>query len=158
MTVQKHPTKPKRLITYWPEYLSYETSDKQINEYYSNEKGAITRPVSFFHKKKLSDIFLYAMSIGKELEERTPLKQRSNSIPKTAFHEDEVWLMIATVMSVQPANLHMLENENAREIAKICEEYANAGIHKLITLDMHTAGDKLRPFEQDFKKLLEFAT
>jgi len=157
MTAQPPPTKSKRLITYWPEHLSYDTSDKQIDDYYSNELGAVTRKVSFFYKKKLSDIFLYAMSIGKELEERTPLKQKSNSIPKTAFHEVEVWLMIATAMSAQPADPHMLDNENARKIAKTCEEYANAGIHKLMTLDMHTTGDKLRPFEQDFKKLLEFS-
>jgi len=155
MTFQKPPTKSKRLIADWPEHLSYDTSDKQISDYYSNVSGAITRSESFFYKKQLTDIFLYAMSIGKKLEERKPLKQRSNSIPKTAFQEDEVWIMISTVMSVPNSDLHMLEDQNAKEIAHTCEEYANAGIYQLIALDMHTGGDKLRPFEQEFEKLID---
>ncbi len=147
--------KSRRLIADWPDYLSYDKSDKQVVDYFNSESGAIKRSESFFYEKHLSDIFLYAMAIGKTLDERKPLKQRSISIPKSVFLEDEVWVMISVAMSTKEADLHTLENQKEKEIARICEEYANAGIYRLIALDRQTGGDKQRPFELEIEKLIE---
>ena len=126
-------SKIRRLVSDWPEHISYDKNNSDVSSYYDKYKGYPTNPESFFYNKRHLDIFIYAMSIGKHYGKKSKLKDRSNSLPVDALKEDEIWLMIATALSESDTNLEILKD--GKKIVQICEEYANAGITYLIDTD-----------------------
>jgi hypothetical protein len=55
----------RKLVSNWPQNISYENSDPTISRFYDESHGAVNTENSIFHKKRLLDIFLFAMAIGK---------------------------------------------------------------------------------------------
>ena len=147
-------SKIKRLTEGWPEGISYNTGDKEIDDYYDKNNGAVSKRTSFFYKKRLLDIFIYAMAIGKKLGKHTSFTDRSYSMPVDALKEDEIWLMISVALSEKNNDLKLFENP--KEIVRTCEEYANAGIKPLIELDRITSIDNPNgSFEEKLQELLK---
>ena len=137
----------KKLIIDWPKNMSYDTSDERISDYFSERVGVVTKRGSIFHKKRLIDVFLFAMALGKQKELRTPLAKKSLSMPTDALKEEEIWLMSSIALSEKDADLDILTTPE--EIVKICEEYANTGVKSLIALDYSTSlSDPLEPYEK----------
>lgn len=134
----------------WPDYMSYDKKNSEIASFYSSIRGVVTQRGSIFYQKRQIDIFLLAMAIGKQKQLRIKLKGRSDSIKRNALLEKEVWLMCSVALA-EKKDLAVLGNP--AEIVKICEEYANGGIHTLIS--MHKMPGVLEPFEESLDELLE---
>lgn len=140
----------KKLTLDWPPHISYDSSDERISENFSERTGFVAKRTSIFYKKRLLDIFLFALALGKRKGIRTPLKKKSQSMPTDALTEEEIWLMTSVALSEPKSDLDILTKP--AEIVKICEEYANTGINDLITRDYNSSlSDPLGPYE----KLLE---
>ncbi|MDA7990634.1 MAG: hypothetical protein MPK30_05995 [Gammaproteobacteria bacterium] len=134
----------------WPVHMSYDKSDKDIENFYSAIKGAISENGSIFYQKRQIDIFMLAMAIGKEKNNRVKLKSESNSIRRDALTEREMWLMCSVALD-EEKDLDVLGDPS--RVVKICEEYANGGIHNLIS--MHRMPGVLEPFEDSLDDLLK---
>lgn len=147
----------KKLTIDWPKNMSYDISDERISDYFSERVGVVTKRGSIFHKKRLIDVFLFAMALGKQKGLRTPLGKKSNSMPTDALKEEEIWLMSSVALSEKDADLDILTKPE--EIVKICEEYANTGVKALIALDFSTSiSDPLEPYEKLMEENLEKLT
>lgn len=145
--------KTKRMTAYWPRHISYDKADEDIKAYYSEDAGAVTRPRSMFYDKRLIDIFLCAMSVGRKLDRQVPLKKPSNSIPKDSFQEDEIWMMVAAAMSAK-TDLNNLGDPRA--VTSICEKYANGGIKHLMRIDGRYEDGQLG-FAEEIEKMIDGA-
>lgn len=145
------PRKSKRITAEWPKHISYDIVCDDVKAYYSVDTGAVTQRHSMFYRKRLIDIFLCAMSIGRKLKKRKPIEKRQATIPKDSFQEDEIWVMVATALSEE---IDLSELENSRVIIDICEEYANGGIRYLMRIDNQFAEDGQIGFEDELKKMI----
>lgn len=147
----------KKLTIDWPKNMSYDTSDERISDYFSERVGVVTKRGSIFYKKRLIDVFLFAMALGKQKGLRTPLDKKSISMPTDALKEEEIWLMSSVALSEKESDLDILTKPE--EIVKICEEYANTGVKHLIALDFGTSlSDPLEPYEKLLEENLEKLT
>lgn len=146
----------KKIIADWPEFLSYDNSDEKIKKFYSEFEGEKTKRGSIFYGKRLLDIFLLSMAIGKQSGIRTKLENKSRTMPRNALTEDEIWLMTCVAFTEKDGDLKVLTDP--KEIVNICEEYANTGIRKLIALDIGSSfSDPLGPYEDLLEKKLKEA-
>jgi len=146
-------TEVRRLTADWPRHISYDISNEEVKAYYNADEGSVTWKQSFFYEKRLADIFLCAMSIGKKNNNRRIIKNKKDTIRKDAFSEKDVWLMIATALSEDMAELAVLENPN--DVIRVCEEYANAGIEDLMYIDKSNPQDSAGAFEAELKKIID---
>ncbi len=143
----------KKIIVDWPEFLSYDNSDDKIKSFYSEQEGEKTKSSSIFYGKRLLDIFLLAMAIGKQSGTRTKLVNKSRSMPRSALTEEEIWMMTCVALTEEEGELKVLTEP--KDIVNICEEYANTGIRKLIALDYGSSiSDPLEPYEELLSKKL----
>ena len=143
-----------RLQAEWPQNLSYDKGDKDIDDFYDSINGAIRDEGSIFHGKRQIDIFLLAMAIGKTANNRIKLKSPSNSIRRDALTERETWQMCSIVLSEKDAGLETLAD--SKNLVKICEEYANGGMKSLMALDKHktdVSGQYEEALEAELDKL-----
>jgi hypothetical protein len=70
--------------------------------------------------------FLMAMAIGKHKNARSPLKGTTHDLfITTALNLEEKWLLVSVVIAEKEILEILLEE---KEIIKVAEEYANAGI------------------------------
>lgn len=144
----------KKLTVDWPDLVSYDLSNDRIASYYSDREGVTRKRGSIFYDKRLLDVFLVAMAIGKQKGYRTKLEKKSRSMPTNALREEEIWLMTSIALAEENSDLDILTKPE--EIVKICEEYANTGINTLITLDYNTSlSDPLQPYEKFFEDTLQ---
>jgi len=147
----------KKLTVDWPKNMSYDISDQRTADYVSERVGVVTKRGSIFYKKRLLDVFLFAMAKGKQKGLRTPLTKKSNSMPTDALKEEEIWLMSSIALSEKNSDLDILTKPE--EIIKICEEYANTGVKDLIAIDFSTSiSDPLEPYEKLMEDNLEKLT
>lgn len=141
----------KRIVADWPDDISYDSSDDKIKNYYSQSDGAVSKRSSIFHGKRLLDIFMFSLALGKNTGYRTPLNSKSKSMPKEALTEEEIWLMTCIALLEKNGDLNVLTDP--REIVNICEEYANTGIRKLLSIDLGSSiSDPLAPYEELLEK------
>jgi hypothetical protein len=144
----------RKLVSNWPQYISYENSDPTISKFYDEALGAVTNENSIFHKKRLLEIFIFSMAIGKFEGMKMELKKKSRSMPTDALKAEEIWLMTAVALAEPGSNIDILTKPS--EIVNICEQYANAGIQVLMSLDKDTiTSDPLGMYEDHFKKLVD---
>lgn len=141
----------KRIQADWPMHLSYDKSDSDIDEFYSNIKGNLKQDSSIFYGKRQIDIFLLAMAIGKSMNNRVKVKMQSNSIRRDALTEEETWMMCSIALAEEDAGLDALSN--TRELIKTCEEYSNGGIKTLITME-RTAHDRIKTYEDFLERVI----
>jgi len=144
--------KTKRITVDWPKDISYDTAFDDIKAYYSVDTGAVVQPQSMFYNKRLIDIFLCSMSVGRKLKRRTPVKKPSRTIPRDSFQDDEIWVMIATALSVE-TDLNKLGDPKV--VTDICEEYANGGIKHLMRIDKRYAEDGQLGFAEELEKMID---
>ena len=136
----------KILTVDWPKYMSYDNLHEKTAEHFSEREGVINKPGSIFYKKRLIDVFLFAMAIGRQEGLRTLLGRKSMTIPTNRLKEEEVWLMCSVALSENKSDLDILTKPD--EIIKICEEYANTGIKTMIALDYGYKSDPSEPYEK----------
>ena len=122
-----------KIAVEWPSHLSYDKGRANVDEFYDGAHGAITKKRSIFYNKRLIDIFLLAMAIGKKTESRKKLKKPSITLNRESFTKKEIWMMCSVVLSDDKADLETITHP--KEIVKTCEEYANGGIDKVMDAD-----------------------
>ena len=145
-------SKIRLLVSNWPEHISYDKSNEDVVDYYGKyNNGYTTKKHSFFYGKRNLDIFTYAMAIGKHYNTKRALKSKSISLPADSLKENEIWMMISVVFSEPNVDIKILSD--GKEIVKICEQYANAGIEKLIDMDKNGADS----FTENFQELLSIS-
>ena len=150
----------KKVLVDWPA-IGYDSSDQEVAEFYSKAEGTVKERNSIFYKKKLTDIFIYAMVLGKHAGLKEPYlekgKGRKDSINSEYFADEPryVWMMNAIALEETNGDLDILLPENARQIVDICEAYANHGIHQLIEIEKTSAGASgFRGYEDMISELL----
>lgn len=154
----------KKISAGWPK-IGY-SNDSQVVDFYRREAGSTKDRHSMFYGKKLADIFIYAMAIGKNfgIKEgyQSPVtKNRNDNIDfeYIASNSEYFWMMIAVAMDeAKKNNEDVLEIfDNPREkIIDVCESYANYGIKLLIELDKKgSTADPLFGYEEKFIEILE---
>jgi hypothetical protein len=145
----------KKIVADWPEFLSYDNSDEKIKSFYSEHAGEKTKKSSIFYEKRLLDIFLLAMAIGKQSGGgRLKLASKSRTMPRNALTEEEIWIMTCVAFEEKEGDLNVLSDP--KELVNICEEYANAGIRKLMALDYGSSiTDPLEQYENLLTKNLD---
>ncbi len=141
----------KRIQADWPLHLSFDKSDANIENFYSSINGTITEKGSIFYGKKQTDIFLLAMAIGKEEENRVKLKKHSESIRRDALEEKEVWMMCSVALA-EESSLDILAK--SKDLIKICEEYANGGI-KTLMAENKRGSDISSPYEDFLEEVIK---
>ena len=123
-----------------PEIVIHVEKVKREREYEELQKS----PRSPFKDKEMWVIFLSAMMVGYREKTRTPLKgTRHDLFRASTLKSEEEWL-IRSVAIAEKGDLDIFLDE--KEILKIAEEYANAGI--LILYDMMFGGELGDPIKK----------
>ena len=169
----------KALLAHWPA-IGYDSADDEVADFYSKMEGAVSSGsgtgagrFSFFAKKKLTDVFIFAMLLGKidgpkegKEDYLKNGKGRKSTINAVYFADNAkyVWMMIAVALedtyNEDPGNsdaiIGLMKKENAGKIIEICEKYANHGIHALIQMQKDSAGSEgFLGYEKKLSELLD---
>ena len=153
----------KGMLAHWPS-IGYDTlgGKGKVLAFYNKVDGEKIDRASFFYKKKLTDIFIFSMLLGKKeglKEPYTDTKSRRGSIDALRFADNPnyVWMMLAVaideISKKDPKRdlTEILNPENAKEVIDICEAYANHGIHELIEMN---SKEGFLGYENKFEELL----
>ena len=159
----------KRILLGWPPKIAYDGNINEVVEFYSKASGQTQERTSFFKGGKLTDIFIYAMCLGKhaglynDYEIMDGKKDRRATIDVEYFANkpEYVWMMIATAFD-HAKNVENMDNnqllklfDNPSKIVDICEKYANYGIHELIKINNEVGvGDPYRGYDEKLSELL----
>ena len=103
--------------------------DKGDQEFYSSLVAEDSS--SIFKKKDRVDVFMYALALGFNARKRLPLVKKAANLNPSAISGDERWLM-RSIAVTDTEDLNVIKDH--KEVVKIAEEYANAGI--IILRDM----------------------
>ena len=152
-----------RSITYdWDEHWGYDTSDpdKKIFLSQTHPDSATNSKNSMFYGKINWDVFLYAMAIGRNEGLRKPFSSKGPTLPIDALKPRHLYSIIGLIFSLgNQKNEEKVEIDilkRPKEIRKICEEYANGGLERLI--EFHKQRDPTAPlevYENEFLKFIE---
>ena len=150
----------KKITADWDEYWSYDTANDSKKIFFSRDSptSAVNTVGSFFHNKLLWEVFVYAMAIVKYLydksegEGRQPFKQTRGTIPIAYTKEEHLHAILGLVFSLKETDMSIINRPG--DIRKICEEYANGGVEKLIEFEENR--DASNPVLTYEKELFEF--
>ena len=149
--------------------VGYDGNRKAVRDFYDNVEGATKMRGGFFEGKKATDIFIYAMCLGKTLEESLPYEKdpetkkidRRATIDLKHFADqpEYVWMMVSTALADTKNSQGDPTMEIFREpkkIIEICEGYANAGIGELIKIANNASRDDMfRGYVHKLRQLIE---
>lgn len=150
----------RRISADWPK-VGY---DKRHTDFYNKDYGTTKTADSMFFGKKLADIFIYAMALGKksglpglDYESKSDRKE-SIDYEYIAINPSYMWMMITIAIEEAEKNgdevLKIFENPKER-IIDVCERYANRGIKELIDIDSEARSeDPLIGYERKFRELI----
>tara|TARA_B110000438_G_C15594566_1_gene555339 strand:+ start:57 stop:599 length:543 start_codon:yes stop_codon:yes gene_type:complete len=146
----------KFLATFGPGYkIGYDGSRDDVAIFYNKIAGQKAKRGSFFEGKKLTDIFIYAMCLGKaefgtlEFQKNKEGKldiRRNIDLEYFANQPEYVWMMVAIALDETKdaeGRPTMDIFKEPRKITEICEKYANGGIGELIRISEDTGTDDL---------------
>jgi len=153
------------MLAHWPS-VGYDSDVGDVAAFYAKSDGQTSKQNrnSFFSGKKLTDIFIFSMLLGKKAGVTEDYvnkgKGRKDTIDGLRFADNPnyVWMMLGVaideISKKQPERdlTELVQPENAKEIISICEKYANHGIHELIEIN---SKEGIVGYEQLFEKLLE---
>ena len=154
----------RQISATWPK-VGYDSDyKKKIVEFYAKHTGKTKDRKSMFRGKKLADIFIYAMTLGKNAGLKRDYDKKADrrdsiDMEYIAIHPDYLWMMIAIALEEAEENgedpLKIFENPREKIIG-VCEQYANYGIDLLIKMDEGaTVSDPYAAYEEKFSSLLE---
>ncbi|ARS64872.1 hypothetical protein NMSP_1257 [Candidatus Nitrosomarinus catalina] len=139
-----------------------------VSDFYSKFKGSTRDRTSFFSGCTDKDIFIYAMCIGKQkglkneyLKGENGKIDRKDHIDMEYFKRDPeyLWMMLATALTESrdlESGEPTLDSFEPKNVLKICEEYANAGITFLMKMNNECRPtDPYSAYEEKLKELLD---
>lgn len=149
----------KKLTAGWPK-VGYDKEDERVLNFYAKMSGTITDRKSFFTRKKLADVFIFAMALGKNAGIKKPYNNKGDrrdtiDMEYIAATPEYVWMMIAIAIEESGGDLTIFENPKTK-IIDVCEQYANYGIQLLMDMEERaSASDPYIGYEEKFVDLLE---
>ena len=156
----------KFLATFGVGYkVAYDGARDDVAEFYNKISGQKGTRGSFFEGKKLTDIFIYSMCLGKfefgqlEFQKNKEGKlniRRNIDLEYFSNQPEYVWMMVAIALDEtrdKDGKPTMDIFKEPKKITDICEKYANGGIGELIRIASDVGSDDL--FRGYVKKLRE---
>ena len=149
----------RKLIAGWPK-VGYDGENENIRNFYARMSGTIKDRKSFFVHKKLADVFIFALALGKNAGIKKPYEKKSDrrdtiDMEYFASTPEYVWMMIATAIEESNGDLRIFEDPKTR-IIDVCEQYANYGIQLLMDMERRAStSDPYIGYEEKFKDLLK---
>lgn len=155
---QKIDISALKLTAGWPK-VGYDGSNDKVLQFYLRESGATKNRNSLFASKKLADIFIFAMALGKEAglkKSYEKKKDRRETIDFEYIAGDPIYLWMMIAIAIEESDGDLAIFANPREgIIDVCEEYANYGIDLLIEMDTGgTTSDPFSAYHEKFNDLL----
>lgn len=147
----------KKLTAGWPK-VGYDQQD-QVLAFYAKRSGTTTDRKSFFDRKKLADVFIFAMALGKHAGIKKPYDNRRDrrdtiDMEYFAVTPEYIWMMIAIAIEESGGDLTIFEDPKTK-IIDVCEQYANYGIQLLMSMeDRANVSDPYIGYEEKFEELL----
>ena len=153
------------LLSFGTLKVAYDGNIPGCSDFYSKFKGGTRDRTSFFAGATDKDIFIYAMCIGKNKGLKEDFVKGENGkidkkdhIDMEYFKRDPeyLWMMLATALTETKdpeSGEPTLDAFEPKNVLKICQEYANAGIHELMKMEATTG--RTDPFKAYDEKLVE---
>ena len=148
----------KKIVAGWPN-VGYDGENDDVRGFYARASGTTKNRTSMFAQKKLADIFIFAMTLGKnagatqDYEKKSDRKDSIN-MEYIANQPEYLWMMIAIAIEESDGNLEIFQEP--REIIDICERYANYGIKLLMDMENQASvSDPYIGYEEKFGDLLQ---
>ena len=159
----------KFLATFGAGYkVAYDGARDDVLDFYNKISGQKAKRGSFFEGKKLTDIFIYAMCLGKfevgqldfQKNKEGKLDIRRNIDLEYFSNQPEyVWMMVAVALDEtkdKDGKPTMDIFKEPKKITDICEKYANGGIGELIRIaDDYSSDDMFRGYAKKIRELIE---
>jgi len=148
----------KKIVAGWPK-VGYDGSNSKVLSFYTKTSRKIKTRTSMFEHKRLVDIFIFAMTLGKNAGIKKPYAKKSArretlDMEYFATQPEHLWMMIAIAIEESNGDLTIFQYPKEK-IIDVCEQYANYGIDLL--MDMEEDASTSEPFlgyERKFEELL----
>ena len=152
------------LLSFGTSKVAYDGNIPEVAEFYSKFKGKTRDRTSFFGGATDKDIFIYAMCLGKKKGLKNDFIKTDGKVDMRdhidveyfARDPEYLWMMLATALTETrdpETGEPTLDSFEPKNVLKICQEYANAGIHELIRMEKSIG--KKDPFKAYDEKLCE---
>ena len=152
--------------------VAYDGVRQNVRNFYDNVVGATGTRGGFFEGMKATDIFIYAMCLGKLQGESLPFEKdtvtkktderRTIDLKHFANQPEYVWMMVAVALEETKdsnGNPTMEIFKEPKKIIGICEGYANAGIGDLIKMaESGGTDDQFRGYLLKLRELIDAKT
>ena len=153
----------RKITLDWNKFWSYDVGVDEKKTFFAKGSGAgvVDDSNSIFYEKLLWDIFIHSMAIGRHYNERRPIVKPSSSIPVEYLKMDQISMILGVVFSLDgkekgDPKIDLSILNDPKEIQTICEEYANAGVERLMEHEKTRDSDNpISEYEKSFKMLLE---
>ena len=155
------------LLSFGTLKVAYDGNIPEVVEFYSKFKGQTRERTSFFSGATDKDIFIYAMCLGKKKGLKNEFIKINGKVDMRdhidveyfARNPEYLWMMLATALTetrdpeTGDPTLDAFEPKN---VLKICQEYANAGIHELMKMEKNTGHqDPFKSYDEKLSDLLD---
>lgn len=152
------------LLSFGKLKVGYDGNIPEVALFYSKFKGQTKERTSFFSGATDKDIFIYAMCLGKKkglknefvkINGKVDIKDHID-VEYFARDPEYLWMMLATALTETKdpeTGEPTLDAFEPKNVLKICQEYANAGIHELMKMEKSIG--KQDPFKAYDEKLVE---
>ncbi len=154
----------RKISAGWPKVGYDGNENNKALQFYARKSGKTKERRSMFVGKKLADIFIYAMALGKHAglkEDYGKQGDRRDSIDMEyiAIHPEYLWMMLSVALEEAKNNgenpLEIFDDPR-NKIIGVCEQYANYGIKLLISMDEGAStADPYKDYEEKLEELLE---
>lgn len=160
------------LATFGEIKVAYDGARPDVRDFYEKVEGQKSLRGGFFESKKLTDIFIYAMCLGKyqneslpfEIDKVTKKTDRRATIDLKYFtsQPEYVWMMVAIALEEtkdSKGNPTMDIFKEPTKIIEICEKYANGGIGDLIKMAGNVSiDDQFRGYAIKLREIMDAKT
>jgi dnd system-associated protein 4 len=133
----------------YPRDIDLEAGDKHKKFIQLTEETS-----SPFYGKTMKQVFMYALGLGFKNKKRLPIKKRTGIIPVRSLSDKDIAILKAVAIC-ETKTIDTMFGENAQNIFKIAEEYANGGIELLYYQVFNPEpGDVDKRLEQPLREIL----
>ena len=154
------------LLSFGTLKVAYDGNIPEVVEFYSKFKGQTRERTSFFSGATDKDIFILAMCLGKKTGIRNEFVKKDGKtdikdhidVEYFARDPEYLWMMLATALteSKDENDEPTLDAFEPKNVLKICQEYANAGIHELMKMEAITGRqDPFKAYDEKMVDLLD---
>ena len=155
------------LLSFGTSKVAYDGNIPEVVEFYSKFKGQTRERTSFCSGATDKDIFIFAMCLGKKkglknefikIDGKVDIRDHID-VEYFARDPEYFWMMLATALTETrdpETGEPTLDAFEAKNVLKICQEYANAGIHELIKMEKTTGRqDPFKAYDEKLSELLD---